>query len=325
MTIDLAFVTLIPYALACVLLWGRRGTMTPGWCLLGAAALLHLLVAVGSWVSRGIPPAAGARSFLLVMSWLTVVLSVAMFPRGRGRERFAGSASALAVVLVGSAATLPIKTVGFPPALQSTWFPIHVSLTAAGEAAIGVAFLAAMLGLMGQGRSRGKRGALLLFCVTGALLAGSFVQSVVLRAGAYTGVSGPHLRARTALGVMACGGPVLLALWLASGRLAPRAPKEADLLELQVRAVRLGFALFTIGAIGAGMAWARAAWGSWWSWDPKEVASLIVWLMLATHIHLGARVGWRATGNRALLLLTFLACLANLAGTLTLGGLHGYG
>jgi ABC-type transport system involved in cytochrome c biogenesis permease subunit len=325
MTVDPALVAVILYALACVLLWGRRRSMTPGWCLLGAAALLHLLAAVGGWLSHGIPPAAGARGFLLVMSWLTVVLSVAMFPGGRGKERFAGSASALAVVLVGSAATLPVKVGGFPPALRSPWFPVHVSLTAAGEAAIGVAFLAAMLGLMGRGRTKGKRGALLLFCVTGALLAGSFVQSTVFRAGAYTGVSGPHLRTRAALGVVACGGPVLLALWLASGRLAPRAPKEADLLELQLRSVRLGFALFTIGAIGAGMAWARAAWGSWWSWDPKEVASLIVWLMLAIHIHLGPRIGWRATGNRALLLLTFLACLANLIGTFTLGGLHGYG
>ena len=41
---------------------------------------------------------------------------------------------------------------------------------------------------------------------------------------------------------------------------------------------KLGFLLLTVGLI-SGAVWANEAWGSWWSWDPKESWALICWLI----------------------------------------------
>lgn len=313
------------YGLATAWLWSRRRSMRVGWLLLAGAWASHLILAVGGWLLRGVPPIAGAAGFLSATALLVVVLSMSLSARRPGRERFVGSASALAAVLLTATSFFPGAAGELPAELRSPWFPVHVSLTLVGEAALAVGFLAAMLGLMRRGRVDGSRGTLFLFCVVGALVIGSVLQGVAVEAGALVGLTGAGLRARVALGVLACGGPFCLVFWVLSGKLAPRAPGEADLVEIQLRSVRLGYALFSLGAIAAGMAWARTAWGSWWSWDPKETASLAVWLLLTVHVHLGSRLGWRRTLNRALLVATFLACLANLVATSELGGLHSFG
>jgi ABC-type transport system involved in cytochrome c biogenesis permease subunit len=318
-------VTIALYFLATVWLWSKRPDMRIGWLLLGAAGFSHISLGAGGWLLKGVPPVAGAQGFLLVVAWLVVLLALALVGRNRGRERFVGSASALAAILLVATGFFPGSSGELPAALRSPWFPVHVSLTALGEATIGVGFLAAMLGLMRRGRVDGRRGTLLVFCLVAALVVGTVTQGVVVKAGALEGVTGASLRARVLLGILACGGPLCVVFWLLSGRLATRAPAEADLVDVQLRSVRLGYALFSLGAIAAGMAWARSAWGSWWSWDPKETASLVVWLMLTVHLHVGPRLGWRSLLNRALLIATFLACLANLVGTFGLGGLHSYG
>ena len=46
--------------------------------------------------------------------------------------------------------------------------------------------------------------------------------------------------------------------------------------DLNYRAIMIGFPLLTLGII-TGAAWANYAWGTYWSWDPKETWSLIVW------------------------------------------------
>ena len=35
----------------------------------------------------------------------------------------------------------------------------------------------------------------------------------------------------------------------------------------------------TLGGLITGMIWAQIAWGSYWSWDPKETATLFLFLM----------------------------------------------
>ena len=39
---------------------------------------------------------------------------------------------------------------------------------------------------------------------------------------------------------------------------------------------RFGIYMYTIG-LALGIIWAKAAWGDFWSWDPKETAALITW------------------------------------------------
>ncbi|MFN6383579.1 MAG: c-type cytochrome biogenesis protein CcsB, partial [Pseudanabaena sp.] len=61
---------------------------------------------------------------------------------------------------------------------------------------------------------------------------------------------------------------------------------------LSYRAIGLGFPLLTIGIIAGGV-WANEAWGSYWSWDPKETWSLITWLVFAAYLHTRITKGWQ--------------------------------
>ena len=58
--------------------------------------------------------------------------------------------------------------------------------------------------------------------------------------------------------------------------------KEMD--NLSYRCLGAGFALLTAGLI-SGAVWANEAWGSYWSWDPKETWALITWFTYATYLH----------------------------------------
>lgn len=50
-------------------------------------------------------------------------------------------------------------------------------------------------------------------------------------------------------------------------------------------AVSIGFPFLTAGII-TGAVWAKKAWGTYWSWDPKETWSLITWLFYLVYLHL---------------------------------------
>jgi cytochrome c-type biogenesis protein CcsB len=91
------------------------------------------------------------------------------------------------------------------------------------------------------------------------------------------------------------------------------------------RTIGLGFPFLTIGII-AGAVWANEAWGSYWSWDPKETWALITWLIFAAYIHARLTKGW--IGEKAALLgsIGFVIVWICYLGVNFLGqGLHSYG
>ena len=100
-------------------------------------------------------------------------------------------------------------------------------------------------------------------------------------------------------------------------------PKPELLDEIGYKAVVVGFPFLTLTII-LGAVWADVAWGSYWSWDPKETASLVTWLIYGAYLHARVVRGWR--GNRAawLLVLGFAATLFTYFGNLFFGGLHSY-
>ena len=100
-------------------------------------------------------------------------------------------------------------------------------------------------------------------------------------------------------------------------------PKPQILDEIGYRAVVVGFPFLTLTII-LGAIWADTAWGTYWSWDPKETASLVTWLIYGAYLHARVMRGWR--GNRAawLLVLGFAATLFTYFGNLFFGGLHSY-
>ena len=98
-----------------------------------------------------------------------------------------------------------------------------------------------------------------------------------------------------------------------------------ELDTLSYRCILVGFVLLTLGLI-TGAVWANEAWGTWWSWDPKETWAFISWLFYAAYLHMRISKGWQ--GRRPALLATtgFLVVLVCYLGVNFLGiGLHSYG
>ena len=103
-----------------------------------------------------------------------------------------------------------------------------------------------------------------------------------------------------------------------------RLPSAEVLDEFSYRIIGVGFPLLTLGIV-TGAAWANSAWGSYWSWDPKETWSLIVWLIYAAYLHARIARGWRGRRSAWLSVVGFCATLFCYLGVnLLLSGLHSY-
>jgi len=102
-------------------------------------------------------------------------------------------------------------------------------------------------------------------------------------------------------------------------------PSMESLDEIIYKTVAIGFLLLSIGII-TGAVWANYAWGSYWSWDPKETWSLITWFVYAAFIHARLTRGWRGRRTAILSIVGFAAVLFTFLGVnFLLSGLHSYG
>ncbi|MGB3400255.1 MAG: c-type cytochrome biogenesis protein CcsB [Candidatus Deferrimicrobiaceae bacterium] len=102
-------------------------------------------------------------------------------------------------------------------------------------------------------------------------------------------------------------------------------PSTKILDDLVYKAIIWGFPFLTTGII-TGAAWANYAWGTYWSWDPKETWSLIVWLVYAAFLHARITRGWHGRRAAILSIVGFLATIFCYLGVnLVLSGLHSYG
>jgi len=112
-----------------------------------------------------------------------------------------------------------------------------------------------------------------------------------------------------------------------SKRIGPfyhRLPSLKVLDDLNYRCLTFGFPLLTLGII-TGSVWAESAWGSYWTWDPKETWSLITWFLYAALLHGRLTVGWRGQKAAVLAIVGFVALIFTFLGVnLLLSGLHSY-
>jgi len=97
----------------------------------------------------------------------------------------------------------------------------------------------------------------------------------------------------------------------------------AVLDEISYMSVKIGFPFMTLLII-LGALWADIAWGSYWSWDPKETASLVTWLLFAGYLHARVVRGWQGRRAALLLIVGFAAVLFTFFGNYIFSGLHAY-
>ena len=100
-------------------------------------------------------------------------------------------------------------------------------------------------------------------------------------------------------------------------------PSTAILDDLNYQMIVIGFLMLTLGII-TGSVWAHSAWGTYWSWDPKETWSLITWLVYASVIHTRLVKGWKGKKIAILSIVGFACVLFTYFGVNYLAGLHSY-
>jgi ABC-type transport system involved in cytochrome c biogenesis permease subunit len=76
-------------------------------------------------------------------------------------------------------------------------------------------------------------------------------------------------------------------------------------------AVSIGFPLFTIGVL-AGFLWARFTWDRIFSWDPKELVSIVIWFLFAYLFHQRLAVGWKGRKPARLASWLFVFCIVSM-------------
>jgi cytochrome c-type biogenesis protein CcsB len=100
------------------------------------------------------------------------------------------------------------------------------------------------------------------------------------------------------------------------------APEMLD--DIAFRAVTIGFPFLSLVLV-LGSIWAYRAWGTYWSWDPKETAALFTWLVYGVYLHTRSLRGFRGSRSAIILLFGFAAVIFTYYGNYFFGGLHAYG
>ncbi|MEO3937979.1 c-type cytochrome biogenesis protein CcsB [Dermatophilaceae bacterium Soc4.6] len=86
----------------------------------------------------------------------------------------------------------------------------------------------------------------------------------------------------------------------------------------------VGFILWTFTLI-AGAIWAQKAWSAYWTWDPKEVWTFVIWVIYAAYMHARATAGWEPKRAMAIALVGYVCVILNFTVVnLYASGLHSY-
>ncbi len=112
--------------------------------------------------------------------------------------------------------------------------------------------------------------------------------------------------------------------FLASAIYLFKKAKDSFLEDISSKLISFGFIFLTIGVI-TGAIWANEAWGTYWSWDPKETWSLITWMIYAIYLHGKFARGWKGKTLAWISVLGFTAVIFTYFGvSFLLSGLHSY-
>jgi cytochrome c-type biogenesis protein CcsB len=211
---------------------------------------------------------------------------------GKGVDNILGSLTASSALLMNAFATFSLPkemqySAALVPALQSNWLMMHVTVMIISYA---------------------------------TLIIGSLLSILFLLLNYFNSPSSSSLASRQPRSD-----------WSANPQegVVPQGDRQASLrtiLDLSsYRIIGLGFPFLTIGIL-SGAVWANEAWGSYWSWDPKETWALLTWLVFAIYLHTRLTKGWEGSKPAIIASLGFVVVWFCYLGVNLLGeGLHSYG
>lgn len=290
-----------------------------------AIANLCMAALLGArWLEAGYFPLSNLYESLFFLAWgITTIHFVAESMSG---SRLVGVVTAPIAMVITAFAALSLPdpmqaSAPLVPALKSNWLMMHVSVMMLSYSTLMVGSLMAIAFLVvTRGQNVELRGSSV---GTGAYRDKSYQlrRSEETPAEVVNALATANGQVRTATAVLEVASPAAPALPLSPQRLS-----LADTLDnVSYRIIGLGFPLLTIGII-AGAVWANEAWGSYWSWDPKETWALITWLVFAAYLHARITKGWQGRRPAMLAATGFVVVWVCYLGVNLLGkGLHSYG
>ena len=261
------------------------------------ANLLLFFILGSRWIVAGYFPLSNLYESLLFLTW--TLLTIYLYVENKTNSKLIGAVLIPVALLINGFANLTLspdmqKASPLVPALQSNWLMMHVSMMMLSYATL----------IMGS-----------LLCILFLVI--SKYKEVDLK-----------LVDQSTLPLY----NVMLSYY--ETKLFSPSDEISELGKLKLlqsldnwsyRIIGLGFPCLTIGIIAGGV-WANEAWGSYWSWDPKETWALITWIVFATYLHSRITKGWEGKKTAMLGGLGFIIIWICYLGVNFLGkGLHSYG
>jgi cytochrome c-type biogenesis protein CcsB len=263
------------------------------------------------WLNYGYFPLSNLYESLLFLAWGITFTTIIL--ESKTRTSIIGSISnPISLFIVGFAGLSLPESMQAPsplvPALKSNWLMMHVTVMMLSYASL---IVGSLLGIFFLILTNGKKDEIVL---QGNSYGRTFKDSKLLDTAFYK--EGPTEDYAT-----------LLAEETDSSNIVK--DTRLSLLEsidnLSYRTISFGFPLLTIGII-AGAVWANEAWGSYWSWDPKETWALITWLVFASYLHARITKSWQGRKPAIIASFGFIVVWICYLGVNFLGkGLHTYG
>ena len=274
------------------------------------ANILLFFILCSRWIISGYFPLSNLYESLLFLTW--TLLTIYLYLEFKTKSKLLGAILLPIALLINGFANLTLspdmqKSSPLVPALQSNWLMMHVSMMMLSYATLIIGSLLCILFLV---LSKLQDVDLQLVDESTSLV---FYNNIF-----------DYYEAK---------------VFLEENKVSTSevVPFEKDIQEIaflkllksldnwSYRIIGLGFPFLTIGIIAGGV-WANEAWGSYWSWDPKETWALITWLVFATYLHSRITKGWEGKKTAVLGGLGFFVIWICYLGVNFLGkGLHSYG
>lgn len=270
--------------------------------IVGANICLFSLLAL-RWKDSGHFPLSNLYESLMFLSWTCTSIHIFLIRWGRSvasttnLDKLLGSVLAPAALFLNAFATFSLpkemqQAGPLVPALQSNWLMMHVTVMIISYAALMLGSLLSIAFLIYNKVVNSKKS------VSSENSQNSDESSNTKTRNSFGNVN-PN--SKGALGA------------------------QANLDYLSYRIIGIGFPFLTIGIL-SGAVWANEAWGSYWSWDPKETWALLTWLVFAIYLHSRITKGWEGEKPALLASFGFLVVWMCYLGVNLLGeGLHSYG
>ena len=307
-----------------------------------AIANLCMATLLGArWIEAGYFPLSNLYESLFFLTW--GITTVHLIAENSSRSRLVGVVTAPVAMAIAAFATMTLPSQmqasePLVPALKSNWLMMHVSVMMLSYSALmvgallAIAFLVVTRGqnIQLQGSSVGTGG----YRSNGYRL--HKASELISQPPAPSAENNGFARFETSSNGNGNGNvntAVLNLVTTSEPQIAasaePLSPQRLSLAEtldnISYRIIGLGFPLLTIGIIAGGV-WANEAWGSYWSWDPKETWALITWLVFAAYLHARITRGWQGRSPAILASTGFVVVWVCYLGVNLLGkGLHSYG